>query len=235
MAKKDTALRADPTRRPTLRLDADVVAQLCRLLGLDPKKDKTRVRAQVEALGAIYHRWIRQERTTPTLPKQRHRLVRLARLAKQLLAQLDWLDQDHDAQFHLMRAYNTGERLPRDAPGASGLELLASDHLHVKRLAAAAATVQGAIRVTKGPSRRRSLYLLVAQLGHLYEEATGQPVTHTRADDPAYPGAPASPAGRFITAAVRAIDPRVTPTQIASAMRQGVWTGRARSSRRSST
>lgn len=235
MPGKRTTDQSTVTTRLPFGLEAAEVAKLCQLLRRGAEGDGARIRAAVEEMGRNYRRWIKQEQASPALPKQRKRLAAIARLSQQLLVHLNRLDCDDEAQFHLMRAYQTSSALPGDRLSSTALYLIAIDHQHVGRLAAAAVKAQGKITIKKGPTSRGSLYLLVEGLCRFYVQETGRPVTHSRSKDTDYQGAPASPAGRFVTTAVRAIDQSVTPTQIATAMRQVVWKGASESTTGSST
>ena len=58
-----------------------------------------------------------------------------------------------------------------------------------------------------GPERRVSLGWLVWQLCDLYHDETGRPVTNSAVEAYLYKGTPRSPAGRFVLAAVEALQP----------------------------
>ena len=63
------------------------------------------------------------------------------------------------------------------------------------------------LRRRKGPEARLSLGLLVSQLCDLWRRETGQPVTANPVRLGAYEGRPQSASGRFVRAAVEALQP----------------------------
>lgn len=115
-----------------------------------------------------------------------------------------------------MRAYAAGLVLAGESGPSLPLRRLEADRTHLLRLVENADKASKAMNIKRGAKSRRSVNLLVDALCHIFEAETKRPVTHTRATD----GTPSSPAGRFIVAAVKAIDNAITATQISTALAQ---------------
>jgi hypothetical protein len=206
----------DVFRRPDWKLPIETEKQIADLLGLLADSQLRQMREGVESLGSRYLRHRKQEIATPTLSAQRKILAELTRLADLLAAQLDQLAKSPDAEFALLLGYHsTGDMLDGDETA----DPLENDIQHFRRFAQVVKAAHAKFRVRPGSAGRGSLYLLVDGLCHLYQALTGKAATHSPFEKTHDTGEPRSLAGRFVTAAVKAIDPGVTAREVNTAMR----------------
>lgn len=100
--------------------------------------------------------------------------------------------------------------LPRlEIEGGTGSDLIGFSVVcaRIERLRRRAELTLARLVRQKGPERSESLRWLVWQLCDLYNHETGQPVTSSAMADYFYTATPQSPAGRFVLAAVKALQP----------------------------
>jgi hypothetical protein len=83
-------------------------------------------------------------------------------------------------------------------------------------VAQAARKQRTAIHKIKGRTRRKTLPYVIGQLALLYAEATGKKVTHTKYREGIYESEPQSPAGRFMEAFFKAVDPALPPSAVSN-------------------
>ena len=131
---------------------------------------------------------------------------------------MDDLRGTAETTLQLLRALDTttagavaiDTELPRlEVEGGAGVEVIgftvACDR--IERLRRRAELTLARLERRKGPERCVSLTWLVWQLCDLYHRETGRRVTSSAVKEYSYIGTPQSPAGRFVLAAVEALQP----------------------------
>lgn len=73
-------------------------------------------------------------------------------------------------------------------------------------------------RGQRGPDRRKTLPAIVDVLADIYEDETGKPVTHTPFKKTEYVAGPQSPAGLFIAAFIKCIEPKLPQSAVSSTL-----------------
>lgn len=72
--------------------------------------------------------------------------------------------------------------------------------------------------VANGPRKDLELRRTVSRLVHLYEACSGRRATHSNRKNALYEQAPQSPAGRLVTACIRAVDAETADSAISAAL-----------------
>jgi hypothetical protein len=147
-----------------------------------------------------------QDRQTASRSEQNASLAEISRLTNSLATRLRGLDLD------ALSSLQNG--LPLRDP-LTAIDVLA-DQLDDFHDAAGQALSVG----KKSTGRRVPIGLnrTVTELASLYERATGKRFSHNPKRRTDYLGTPQSPAGRFIVAFFKIVDPAVSPTPLAIAM-----------------
>jgi hypothetical protein len=114
------------------------------------------------------------------------------------------LDTTTDDEMLDSRIEVGANRLQREGGGDARFAIILA---RISRLRARAATALDRLNRQKGLEPHRSLRFLVWWLCELWREETGQPVTSSASQGGDYIGIPRSPAGRFVLAAVEALQP----------------------------
>jgi hypothetical protein len=182
------------------------------------KREKLRT-AVMEAAGR-YLRWTRQEDATPPLSCQKAQLVKVKNAAGRLVEEVEKLARNPDAEFAFLYQLQRGSP-EAEISHAAGLAK-PKDVDDVRNLIAwlrdGATGGLSFLDTRSGPKSRPSLDLFVLSLCELYEQITGKQATHNPYLKIDYKGTPLSAAGQFIEFIVRLVDPKVTPTQISTAI-----------------
>lgn len=210
----------DHWRIPAWSMSTSDLDKACDWLGGVGCAKREELRAAVMAEAGLYLRRTKQEVATPSLSRQKAQLAKVSDAAERLLLEVKKLAPGLDAEFALLYEL---ERQSRDA-GISGASCLGNprnidDVLgFIARLRDAAIDGSRFIDNRSGPKSTWSLHLFVHGLCRLYQQITGKQPTHNPYDKTRYTGEPQSEAGRFVEFLVQLVDPKVTSTQISTAM-----------------
>ncbi len=130
-------------------------------------------------------------------------MVQLRDVAKDTFKFLLSLDSTTDAEVFMEAACSIG-LMGGDASNAGSFSNVCA---RLERLRRLFRLTVGRLEDRRGPEKGLSLPLLVWQLCDLWHRETGQAVTSSAVRDYVYTGAPQSAAGRFVLAAVEALQP----------------------------
>lgn len=120
-----------------------------------------------------------------------------------------WTAADDDLAFRLLRAVGRSHSV-----GASGFGIVSELSLDTIEAALLECQTQSRGPLPASPAEQR----LIGELIDAWEVTTGRTATHNPKIKTRYTGDAGSEAGRFVTAAVKIIDPEVLTTTVASLM-----------------
>jgi len=209
-----------PGRPPAWTMSASQLDNAANLLGGVDASKRKELRAAVIEAADRYLRWTSQEDATLSLSRQKAQLARVKHAAGRLVAEVEKLALNPDAEFAFiyqlqresLEAETSDPTVLAKPTNIDGIQNL------IAWLGDGATKGLSFLDTRSGPKSRPSLGLFVLSLSKLYEQITGKPATHNPYEKTQYTGAPKSEAGRFIEFIVREVDPKVTPTQISTAM-----------------
>jgi hypothetical protein len=190
------------------------------LLGVVEPEKWEELRAAVTEAARRYLRCTSQENTTPSLSRQKAQLVKVKNAAGRLVEEVEKLALNPDAEFaflYQLQRWSWEAEISHAAGVAKPMDIDDVRNL-IAWLRNGATEGLSFIDTRSGPKSRPSLHLFVLSLCKLYEQIAGKPPTHNPYLKTDYAGAPLSEAGQFIEFIVRLVDPKVTPTQISTAM-----------------
>jgi hypothetical protein len=166
--------------------------------------DRQEIIKELESCARDYFWRRNRDHERPTRAEQNAALKEITKFANDLGRRLRSLDMD--TQWEVMMAANNG---------ADWIEDCAN---RVEDLAHAAKQALRAGKQQTGPRVPIHLQRTVARLATLYEKLTNKPFSHNPKQRTKYDGQPHSPAGRFITAFFKMVDPSLPATRISTAM-----------------
>jgi hypothetical protein len=220
LAQMDPEL-AGPSALPPFDLSLKNIAAIRAALTGMPDSQLKAVFVGVEEIASIYLRRKSQDSNTTDRSQARDLLGRIAPSHGAVLRRtVGQLGISPDAEFEMRKVH--------DRHGKSDAEwndALVYPNKHEHYLRALATEAGSHLKVRPGPQIRPSLHLLVQDLCSLYEEATGQWPTHNPYIKTNYRGTPQSEGGRFVVAAMAAIEPGLLSRQVATVMRFVVAAG----------
>ncbi len=190
--------------------------QIQLLFAVPLEGDRRQIVAQLESCAREYF-WLRsQNQQKPTRAEQNAALKEVGQLARDLEMRLRSLDTD--TEWELVTRFPA--RYPTDA--FADLADRLGDFAH------AAGQALRAGKQNSGPRFQTHVQRAVEKLANLYEEFTGDRFSHSPRLRTDYDGTPQSPAGHFIVAFFRIVDPGIPSTSLSTAMASIVRSRRAR-------
>lgn len=199
----------DPTQRVQDFSFTDAqIQQLFRALA-PVNSDRKEMIATLERCSRDYIWRRNQHQQKPTRAEQNVAVKEIGELAAKLAEKLRNLYMDTEWEISL--------RIPEfySDPPKGPITILAN---RLENIDIAAEQILSASRRKTGPRSLTWVARTVAELANFYEQRSGKRLSHNPKLKTRYVGLPQSPAGKFIVAFFKIIDPGVTPQSISTAM-----------------
>lgn len=219
------------TEVPDFALSPHEVHEVAAKLDITAPTDIDRLAVDLNDIGCLYLRWHAQDEEGPSRAERNAALGEVVETSRQLELLLKALDHASEAVLidalapyrSLAQAFDDKSNLKDTTEcrelGFRQIQALRDRLAHFNRSAAAMLKRQ---RRQKGPEPKKTLPAIVDMLADVYESETGNPPTHTPFDKTEYKSVPQSPAGRFIAAFLKIVDPSLPPSTVSSALAQVV-------------
>lgn len=179
--------------------------------------DIVRLTFDLADIRTCYHRWKGRGAASFTRAEARESIDQVLRLDTISGVSLCSLNGRAEAEVHNELCTTS------PCPAPAGMTIVAAldrDLINETVLRAALEGAKKRLTETKGPDRDADLAWCVQELCKVYEALFDRETTHWNRDGRLYSPEPGSPAGRFVLACMRVIDPKVPNHTISGCMRK---------------
>lgn len=183
---------------------AETIESFKHILGVSDSEFEEKVLPRLRDIATDYRRWTAQREATPRRAKTNNELKKLAADAKVFARRLRGIDDD--VLFQVFRHFDPSTVPDGESSSGGSRHHRLADELEV--FSQAMRLAHRNVSRQTGPDANRDLPLAVGMLVEVYEGTTGMRATQHATQDGIYDGTPRSPAGRFLLAFFRSVDPR---------------------------